>query len=100
MTQTLFIDANQYLDLYRVVAGKKLLNYLEKFNSSIFVTKQIVGEVQRSKLGVAHEFFSRYFKERNETNVQVPDHLLGLCMAETNGFRKAIEEVRKIYRFV
>jgi PIN domain len=96
MTQMLFIDANQYLDLYRVIAGKKLLDYLETFGSSIFVTKQISNEVQRRKLGVAHEFFSRYLKDRNEINLQVPDHLLGLSEIEMDSFRKAIEKVRAI----
>ena len=50
----LFIDANQYLQLYGLVAGKKLLDFLEEQRAHIFVTTQVVDEVIRNNLRSAH----------------------------------------------
>lgn len=52
----LFIDTNKYLDLYRTDKGKKLLAPLGEQVDYIFVTQQVVGEVQRNKILVAAEF--------------------------------------------
>jgi hypothetical protein len=49
-TAILFIDANQYLDLFGLVAGKKLLDFVEKQKQHIFVSKQIADEVLQRKL--------------------------------------------------
>jgi hypothetical protein len=46
----LFIDANRYLDLYRLVTAKKLLPAIKEQQEHIFITKQVVDEVQRNKL--------------------------------------------------
>ena len=48
----ILIDAQQYLDLYRVAKGKKLLAPLQEQASYIFVTRQIKDEVQRRKVEV------------------------------------------------
>jgi hypothetical protein len=53
----LFIDANQYLKLYGLVAGRKLLDALEEQKEHIFISQQIVDEVMRSKLRCAQDFF-------------------------------------------
>jgi hypothetical protein len=53
-----FIDANQYLDLYRfpIKKSKKVLDLLREQQDYIFVTAQVVDEVQRRKLRVAEGF--------------------------------------------
>jgi hypothetical protein len=58
-----FIDANEYLDLYRVKKSKKLLDALREQREYIFVTAQIVDEVQRSKLRVTADFLNGLFEE-------------------------------------
>jgi hypothetical protein len=59
----IFIDANQYLDLYRSIEGKKLLGLLQEQRDYIFVTKQVVEEVQRNKLQVMAEFLIKQFEQ-------------------------------------
>jgi hypothetical protein len=53
----LFIDANQYLDLYRTVGGEKLLAPLQEQQGHILVTAQIVDEVHRRKVSVTAGFW-------------------------------------------
>ncbi|MGC1863153.1 MAG: PIN domain-containing protein [Methylocystis sp.] len=94
----MFIDANQYLDLYRMVEGKKLLDSLEEQKAYIFVSAQIVDEVLRNKLRCARDFFSDKLKEIQTINASVPDHLLGISDQETSDFRRIIaqaEQTRK-----
>jgi hypothetical protein len=74
----LFIDANQYLNLYRMVAGKRLLDSLEEQKAHIFVSVQIVDEVLRNKLRCAQTFFLDKLKEVDEIKGTIPDHLLGI----------------------
>jgi hypothetical protein len=87
----LFIDTNPYLDLYRMIAGRKLLAPLEEQKAHIFVSAQIRDEVLRNKLGCAGSFFSDQFKGTTEAGI--PDHLLGIAderIAELRGaFKKA-----------
>ena len=59
----LVIDANKYLDLYRTVSGKKLVASLVEQAAHIFVTRQIVEEVQRNKIEVVKTFLSKQFGE-------------------------------------
>jgi hypothetical protein len=97
MTAILFIDANQYLDLFGLVAGKKLLGFLEEQKQHIFVSKQIGAEVLRRKLDCARMFFSRFFEELATLKIPIPDHLLGITDEKTEEFRgilKAAERVR------
>jgi hypothetical protein len=54
----IFIDTNQYLDLYRVVEGKKLLGLLQEQRDYIFVTEQVIKEVQSIKLKTAADFLT------------------------------------------
>jgi hypothetical protein len=82
----LFIDANQYLKLYGMVAGKKLLDWLEEQQAHIFVSAQIVDEVLRNKLRCAQIFFL----DKLKLDVAVPDHLLGVSDEKTNELRKNI----------
>ena len=55
----LFIDANQYLDLYRTETATHQLPALQEQHAHIFVTTMIVDEVQRNKVKVAAEFLMK-----------------------------------------
>lgn len=85
----LFVDSNKYLDLYRIHQGKKLLASLREQASHIFVTTQVVAEVERNKLAVASEFLAEKFKELRVQVLGVPDHLTGAEGADA-GYRKKI----------
>jgi hypothetical protein len=50
----LFIDANRYLDIYRIPKEKRLLAMIKEQQEHIFITKQVVDEVERNKL--THSF--------------------------------------------
>jgi hypothetical protein len=84
----LFIDANQYLKLYGMVAGKQLLGWLEEQQAHIFVSAQIVDEVVRNKLGYAQ----RFLLDKLELDVTVPDHLLGISGERINELRQNIKK--------
>ncbi len=58
----LFIDSQQYLDLYRLSGRKLLLGSLAAVSDRVFVTSQIADEVTRNKVGVANQFFTDHFK--------------------------------------
>jgi hypothetical protein len=73
----LFIDANKYLDLYRTNQGKKLLAPLGEQKRYIFITEQIVSEVQRNKVSVAADFLGDKTKGLKLQTFNVPDHLSG-----------------------
>jgi hypothetical protein len=93
MSPTLFIDANQYLRLYGVVKGKKLLDSMEEQKAYIFVSAQIVDEVLRNKLRYAQRFFSENLKT---INAPVPDHLLGISDQEMTDFMKIIGQAKQV----
>ena len=57
-----FLDANQYLYLYEATKGKKLLDSLMEQQDYIFVTMQVVEEVQRNKLRVTAKLLSKPFE--------------------------------------
>ena len=95
MSATLFIDANQYLELYRTIEGKKLLVSLDEQKPYIFISTQIVDEVLRNKLQVAKSFFTDKIKEINTVNVPVPDHLLGISDQKTTHFREVNKQAKQ-----
>ena len=71
----LFIGANQYLDLYRIVSGKKLLAALQEQRGHILVTTQVVDEVHRQKVKVIASFLADRLKKLDLNSIAVPDHL-------------------------
>jgi len=89
----LFIDANKYLDLYRTDKGKKLLAPLAEQVDYIFVTEQVVNEVQRNKVLVAAEYLREKFKELKLQSFNVPDHLSG---ANSGQSKSILQEMREI----
>ena len=93
MTADLFVDANQYLGLFGLVRGKKLLDLLEGQKTHIFVPTQIVEEVLRNKLKLASTFLSQQLKDIAATKVVIPDHLLGIDDEELVKYRKTFQYV-------
>jgi PIN domain len=89
----IFVDANVYLDLYRMVPGKKLLAFLEEQHAHIFISQQIVDEVTRNKLDVANTYFSGQLAAVARTNV--PDHLLGISDEKTAEIRQSLEQAKR-----
>ncbi len=95
MTSLLFIDSNQYLGLFGLVSGKKLIDLLESQKENIFVPKQVVDEVQRNKLRLANLFLSEQLKDIDAHKLAIPDHLLGIDEAQLGEFRKTLDRVRE-----
>jgi ribosome biogenesis SPOUT family RNA methylase Rps3 len=91
----IFIDSNQYLDLYRVVEGKKLLSLLQEQRDYIFVTVQIVEEVQRNKLQVMAKFLTKHFEQLKVRRLGVPDHLFDISVDTTTSLRKKLDDLSK-----
>jgi hypothetical protein len=81
-----FIDANQYIKLYGLTKGKRLLDLLQSQKDHIFVTVQIVDEVLRNKLRYAQTFLLQ-----NQIKGSIPDHLLGLNDERTKELRQIIQ---------
>lgn len=84
----IFIDANQYLQLYRTDSGKKMLAPLLEQEEHIFVTEQIVNEVLRNKLQVAARYLQEQIDLFRVRSIGVPDHLLGCEETELAELRK------------
>jgi PIN like domain len=89
----IFIDSNQYLDLYRTASGKKLLAALREQKNNIFVTKQVSEEVQRRKVGIAAAFLAEQFKKIGLNTFAVPDHLFGSTSKKTEEIRHQLKEI-------
>jgi PIN domain len=89
----IFIDANQYLDLYRTPSGKKLLAALTEQADYIFVTKQISDEVQRNKVGTAAVFLAHQFKQIALNTFAVPDHLFGSTSTKAEEIRQQLKDI-------
>jgi hypothetical protein len=96
MTVTLLLDTNQYLNLFRTVAGRSLLDSIEEQRDHIFLSKQIADEVFRNAVSTAQTYFDSIFREIDEeVKGQVPDHLLGIGDHELKHFRTTFADVRE-----
>jgi len=91
----LFIDANQYLDLYRMVSGKRILAALEEQKDYIFVTSQVVHEVSRNKVRVAASFLADATKKIELSAMAVPDHMLSATDDSVQRLSKRLHELRE-----
>jgi hypothetical protein len=101
MKTLVFIDANQYLGLFGLVKGKKLLDLIDEQKDKIFVSKQIVDEVLRNKLNRAAIFFSEQLKDIASLQTAIPDHLLGIDTSKLTEYGKtvqAVSDVRKVVK--
>ena len=72
----LFIDSNIYLTFYanNSIKYQELLKPLLKLKKSIFITEQIVNEVNRRKLGLACQYFDDLNKKIGLNKVNLPKH--------------------------
>jgi hypothetical protein len=59
----LFIDANKYLDLYRLPAGRFSLAAIREQADHIFVTQKVVDEVKRNTIKETANFLTNHFDE-------------------------------------
>lgn len=89
----LFIDANKYLDLYRIHKGKQLLAPLGEQVDYIFVTQQVFREVQRNKILVAAEFLREKFKELKLQTFNLPDHLSSTYIDQRNDILQQMRDI-------
>src|ERR1700723_2955527 len=89
----LFIDANQYINLYQMLSAKKVLAALEEQQDYIFVTEQIVGEVYRNKLGKAATFLAEQLKKWE--TIAFPDHLFDTTDSSIASKYEKLREIAK-----
>ena len=68
-TSVIFIDANAYLYFYQTPSTKKLLGSLLAQKQHVFITQEIVNEVQRNQLDVAQKAFTEQVKNANPPSV-------------------------------
>lgn len=73
----LFIDANAYLEFFASSQGgiQKLLPALVELKDEIFVTRQVVSEVERNKLKVAANSLRSHLDNLKIQSVRLPEHL-------------------------
>ena len=91
----LFVDANQYLNLYETATGKKLLAPLKEQKDHIFVTAQVVDEVQRRKVEVTARFLTREFQKLNMSHFPIPEHLFGATGEKVERLRKELQHIHE-----
>jgi len=91
----LLIDANKYLDLYRTDKGRKLLAPLSEQASHIFVTQQIVDEVQRNKLRAAADFLRTKSQGMKLHGINVPDHFSGSESGKNQAILGQMKDINK-----
>ncbi len=89
----LFIDANIYLELFIRISGRKLLARLVEQSEHVFITQQIVNEVQRRKMKIVCESLTlnvntinlngagipnQFFKADSDEESSISDHMKSL----------------------
>ena len=72
----LFIDANIYLRFFdsNQKEFKKLLEELLKIKNDLFITNQIVNEIERNKLSVFEKSINNYKTNKSIESVFLPEH--------------------------
>jgi hypothetical protein len=73
----LFIDTNSYLEFFKgsQPSLQKLLPALIEVREEIFVTQQVVWEIQRSKLRITAELLTGFAEKYKPVSVRLPAHL-------------------------
>jgi hypothetical protein len=110
----LFIDAQQYLDLYRMSGGKALLEPLAEVRGAVFVTEQVTDEVARRKLEVAAGWLAGQFtaaaaefaalnEEFRDIKKEIPEHLFSpkvtaALKTKLTDFKKAASAMHRALR--
>jgi len=90
----IFIDANVYLDFYKIPSGKKLLTSLLEQRDHIFVTTQVVDEVTRNKLNVAANSLEKHFAKIQLPGL--PDQLFDVLEGAAGDLREKHIAVRQM----
>ncbi len=90
----LFIDANQYIELYGLEKRKRVLSLLEAQREYIFVTSQIADEVQRRKVQAAASYLADALKKLPSWS-GIPQRLLDLADESSAALKKAINDYSK-----
>lgn len=93
MKKLIYIDANIFLRFYDSNAKefKKLLRTLLEIKEDIFITNQIVNEIDRNKLDVCLQSINGYNKLFSLGNITLPEHL------DENKFALWNKETKKIH---
>ncbi|MDP8934627.1 MAG: PIN domain-containing protein [Cyanobacteriota bacterium] len=91
----LFIDSNKYLDLYRLKPTKKLLLLLGDLTDYIFVTKQIVNEVQRNQVLTAVRFVRDSFENMSCKTLGLPDSWSSADVNQRQDIVNSMKEITK-----
>jgi hypothetical protein len=91
----IFIDANQYLSFYKGVKVKKLLDLLREQQDYIFVTAQIIEDVQRNKLQLAAILMTEKLKRLEAPTVNVPDRLFDISRTAAASLRKKLNDINQ-----
>jgi len=73
----LFIDSNIYLGFYNSIQPefKKLLSALIEIKDKIFITHQIIDEINRNKLNIFRVSVDNYIKQSIFSTTHLPEHL-------------------------
>ena len=101
----LFIDANQYLDLYAIPRMKKIVPALQEQRDHILVTTQVVDEVNRNKVKKTAIFLAGQLKNLELNSIAVPAHLLSdaddrvaAMVGRLEQTRRKVEEAKKEFK--
>jgi hypothetical protein len=92
----LWRTSNIYLDLYGRNHGKKLLAAIEEQVDYIFVTQQVVREVQRNKIRIAAEFLSQGSKALSTQTLDVPNHLSGKTPGQLKDIIRQRDKIKQL----
>ena len=90
----LFIDANAYLDLFQLNTVKTLLASLTEQADHIFVTEQVVNEVERNKVRVTERSLTEKLKKLEGGSVSVAGHFLTDADEAPEKLRLQLREIR------
>lgn len=100
MNICLFIDTNLYLRFYDTKEGgfRKLLKTLPEIKNHIFISPQIINEINRNKEELFIRSFNSYEKQLELTNTSLPDHIVSSVDEEIrtwNDERNKLKEQNK-----
>lgn len=93
----IFIDTNIYLDLFTPASSgliSKVLSPLVEIKEHIFITRQIVDEINRNKLKKVSELINSQLKYFSIPNFSFPDHCLDLNESEAKALKKELENLK------
>ncbi len=91
----IYIDANIYLGFYNSNRPefKKLLASLSELKDKIFITEQIVDEVDRNKLTVFKQSLDNYVKQTTFINISLPEHMDEISTPKLSTWNKTRKEL-------